>query len=334
MGALEACKKGIFNPTIAKNGQSHLFIRGDRENYQGRILHFLLGKDVLTIEDYLGIAIAPSSDPNAKDSISCEDPRAFLCCDPYTKRELLYITYAGWNGKFRPEFYENPVDTRNMLAVAYGPNFEHFHKLGPIFKDSLPDKDAAIIDIKSDGTTLMARRPMVGEKWVTYIMKAPNIRGPYQLIDIIPTIYDWNSLRNGISQFVHIPGVGYLGMLHGVKRKDGLIEYSFGGVLLNEQGYLIAMVKEPDVRPLFSDEVQGIEGKRIANCTGLTIIENDQESILRMYSGRGDWNIGATDVNLKDYLQYLLSPENRIPAQVRIPQEPARRIHVSVDYAA
>ena len=311
-GQVKGSSTGVFNPTFVHNGYNHFLVRADEVEGRGSILHFRLGNDALSIDDYIGVAVRPSDNPVDYDSISCEDGRSYLWKNPVENRDELYLVYVGHSGKFREDLRGAPPDTRLMLAVSYDSDLKHFQKLGPLFDDGLPDKDGAIINIAEDGSVLAARRPMVGKKWITYIMSAPNIKGPYTVVGMIPSIYDWMGDRNGASQFVHIPGVGYVGMVHGAKEFNDSFLYSSGGVLLDEGGRLNALVQEADIAPLFEDEVQGIHGKRIALCSGLALIGEGPDAVLRMYSGRGDFSVGATDVPLRPYLNYLRSYANRI----------------------
>ncbi|MBD3164377.1 hypothetical protein GF323_04200 [Candidatus Woesearchaeota archaeon] len=322
-GAIEGCSGGILNPTFttsptaAQDGFAQLIFRGDSTPGRGTLRRVSLNKDGTSIDDYLGIALSPEMNGTSHDSYSLEDPRAYMHRDPVTNEEGIYLVYVGWNGKQRAELPDSPPDTRNMLAVAYGPNFDRFHRLGQLFHDDMPDKDGSIIDIRPDGSVLAARRPMVGKKWATYIMKAPNLNSEFEVVDIIPPMYEWGSLRNGPSQFHHVKSVGYVGMLHGVKKQDDNYVYSSGGLLLDEQGRLKSISRQPEITPIFADEVKGISGKQVAICTGMGIFGQGNRKHFTFFYGRGDWNFGTVEIAYEAFIRHLQSPENSVDPKVK-----------------
>lgn len=310
LGATDLCRGGILNPAFARNGVPHIFARGDPEPQKGgSILHFTLSEHGPERRPYIdadkGIAVAPSEDPTAQDCQSVEDPRAFLRRNPRTGQEELYLVSVAWNGKSRPELPDEPPDTRNQLCIAYGPDFSHFERRGIMFDDT-PDKDGAIIDIRPDGMTIAARRRMDTEKWMTEIMLASEPTGRYRKVATIPTAYGWTDMRNGVSQFVRYEN-HYLGMVHGVEETDKGLVYSCGGALLDLEGRLVALEQDPILKPRLDDEVFGLGGKAVTLATGLDRFSNGYgNDMLRVWYGRGDWDIGWAEWPIAEYAAYLL----------------------------
>jgi len=306
----------VFNPAIFQNGKTRLIARIDKRAGHGELGEFEMDPTGLHVVRFNGIVVSAAQDPASSQFYSREDPKSFLHYDPETGKERLYLVHVGWNGGTRTEFPRNPVDTRLFLAMAEGPDFRPFHYFGQILDDERPAKDGAIIDILRDGTTYLATRPMTEEIWDTEIFRGRTVQGPWDKIDEIPAgLFPWASTQNGVSEWVRLGRIdhddtAYLTMLHGVNRDQGIAhtEYSNGGVIWTPKRGVIAHARAPILEATLADEVNGLNRLdptrfwKVTFANGLTI----WGPYLRVAHGRGDINVGITDIPFKPYVHHLL----------------------------
>ena len=296
MGTSPENANGIFNPATLKNGAYHIYCREENLQRSSQITCYR-SRDGITIDEKAGIAVAPSKDPNAPDYVGCEDPRAYY--DELTGK--ICLVYVGWNGK----------TAVNMLALS--DDYVNFEKRGPLFHDGLPDKDGAIMGRRADGRVIAVRRPMISETgWGMRVSIGKTLEGPYDDVKEYRPRADWEGERTGASQFVHVSGLGYIGMHHGAVKPNGHWWYGSGLDLFDEGGNMLASATEPQIVPTTRMEREGVDGKEIALCTGLEIIVQGSREFLRAYYGAGDHFVMVAEADLQECIRYLLSPRNRL----------------------
>jgi predicted GH43/DUF377 family glycosyl hydrolase len=221
-------------------------------------------------------------------------------------------------------FVDNTGETQRN-CIAESDDYVNFKVLGPMFPDDLPDKDGAIMGRRPDGKFIALRRPMVGPTgWGMRVAVADKVEGPYHDVAEYPPRADWEGERTGASEFVHIPGLGYMGMHHGAVKPNGHWVYSSGLDLFDENGEMIASAAEPQLVPETKIEKEGAEGKEIDLVTGVVaeedgkkidhVVSNICDAKLRVYAGAGDHCVIVAEAPLEDCIEYLLSPRNRVKA--------------------
>lgn len=310
MGTSPENANGIFNPATLKNGSYYLYCREEDANGVNRIRGYK-SKNGITIDQELGTVLEAGYKPNGHP-VGYEDPRGWV--DPLTGKAYLVVVEN--NGKTQ----------RNCLAVS--DDYVHFKMLGPMSPYNRPSKDGAIMGRMRDrksrirtGEVIGVDRPMIGNiLWGMRVTKAKDVEGPYEdVAEYLPRA-DWEGVRTGASEFVHIPGLGYIGMHHGASKPNGHWYYSSGLDLFNEQGEMIASAAEPQLVPTTRIEKEGAEGKEILLDTGLVEIVRRGKRFLRGYAGAGDHCVVVAEAPLKDCIDYLFSPRNRVE------KHPGRRV--------
>jgi predicted GH43/DUF377 family glycosyl hydrolase len=101
-------------------------------------------------------------------------------------------------------------------------------------------------------------------------------------------------------------------MHHGAYSPNGHWVYSSGLDLWDQYGRLIATASEPQLFPTTKYEKEGFEGKEIALCTGLELVEIKGTVYLRAYFGAGDHHVMVAQAPLPHCLDYMLSPINMV----------------------
>jgi len=298
MGTCPENENGIFNPATVQNGRLHIYCREENLRRQS-VISCYISSDGIHVDEKAGVVLRPGKE-GEPDSVGCEDPRGFFDAET----GLTYIEYVGHNG----------VTQVNMLAVSEKPyDFTHFRKLGPLYHDGRPDKDGSPMGRrKSDRKFVNVRRPMdedEKEGWGMVISVGDDITGPYEDIAEYKPRAEWEGNRVGGSQFVYIPGTGFVGMHHGAFKPNGHWVYSSGLDLFDEEGIMVASAAEPQIEPTTDLEKGGPEGKEISLCTGLEKVVIKGREHLRAYYGAGDHVVMVAEAPLKDCLDYLLSPE-------------------------